>query len=290
MADTLDQMISSTSLGDVVALDFVNKFGYDINELLQILGVTRRVTLAQDQTVQTYKFNTKLADTTAVAEGDDIPLSTVEKVKDRSFAIGLNKYRKVTTLESIRKYGKTAAINDTDTKLLQLIQDSFKTKFYTYLATAPTKQTSETLQKALATGWAKAKSYFRGNVPIVSFVSPMDVANYLGDAQISSTAATPYGFTTLTNFLNQTVVVFDSLPAGTVYTTAVDNLVLANANVSSSDIASVFGFTSDESGLIGLTHDVNTTNLTTQTVIVEGIQLYTEVLDGVVATTLAPKA
>lgn len=291
MAYTLDQLVNSTSLGDVIALDFVNKFGYDIDELLQVLGITRRMTLSQDQKVQTYKFTTTMADTAAVGEGEDIPLSKVEKKLDREFAIALNKYRKVTSLEAIRKYGEAAAVNGTDTKLLQEIQDSFKTKFFDYLATAPTKQSATGLQQALALGWAKAKSYFRGNVPIISFVSPMDVATYMGDAPIISSTPTAYGFTILTNFLNQTVAVFDSLPAGTIYTTAAENIVLANANVTSSEIASTFNLTSDESGLIGITHDVNSTNLTKQTVIVEGTQLFTEVLDGVVATTITdPKA
>ena len=79
MADTLDQLVNSTSLGDVIALDFVNKYGYDIDELLQVLGVTRRMTLSQDQKVQTYKFTTKMAETAAVGEGEDIHLSSVTK-------------------------------------------------------------------------------------------------------------------------------------------------------------------------------------------------------------------
>lgn len=289
MADTIDQLVNSNSLGDVIAVDFVNKFGYDIDELLQVLGVTRRMTLSQDQKVQTYKFTTTMANIAAVGEGEDIPLSTVTKAKDREFAIALNKYRKITTLEAIRKYGKDAAVNQTDKKILEEIQDSFKTKFFSYLATAPTKQSATGLQQALSLGWAKAKGFFRGNVPIISFVSPMDVATYLGDAPIVSSTPTAYGFTILTNFLNQTVAVFDSLPAGTIYTTAAENIILANANVTTSEIASTFNFTGDESGLIGMLHDVNTTNLTTQTVIVEGTQLFTEVLDGVVATTITPK-
>lgn len=279
-------LTTTDGLGDIKSIDFVNLFGYSIEELLQVLGVTRRMTLSKDQKVQTYKWVRTMAANNAAGEGETIPLSKIERKKDRDFVIPLHKYRKVVSAEAIDRHGYDMAVNETDREILEEVQDSIKGQFFTYLGTAPTKQDAEGFQKALSLGWAKAKTFFRGNVPMVSFVSAMDVAKYLGEAPIQSGPSTAYGFTLLTGFLNQTVLVFDSIPEGKVYTTAVNNIVLANKDVSSSEMATTFGLTSDESGLIGVAHGNTLNNLTVETVAVEGIQLFTEVLNGVVETTI----
>lgn len=280
----------AADLGEVRSIDFVNLFGYSIQELLDVLGVTRRISLTGDQTIQTYKYETTMAADNAVGEGELIPLSKVKKVKGKTYTVPMHKYRKAVTAEAIRRVGSEAAINETDEKILEEIQEAIKGQFFTFLAAAPTTQTATGLQKALSLGWAKAKKFFKGNVSIISFVSADDVAEYLGDAPIQSGASTAYGFTLLTGFLNQTVVVFDNIPAGTVYTTAVNNLVLANMDVASSDMAREFELTTDQSGLIGVTHSTVKNNLTKETVAVEGVQLFAEIENGVVATTIEAAA
>lgn len=284
-----DNLTTTAGLGEIKSIDFVNLFGYSIDELLQVLGVTRRMSLTKDQKVQTYKWVRTMAADNAVGEGETIPLSKIERKKDRDFVIPFHKYRKVITAEAIDRHGYDMAVNETDREILEEIQDAIKSQFFAYLGTAPTKQDAEGFQEALALGWAKAKSFFRGNAPMISLVSAMDVAKYLGKAPIQSGPSTAYGFTLLTGFLNQTVAVFDNIPEGKVYTTALNNIVLANKDVSSSEMATTFGLTSDESGLIGVTHGNTLNNLTVETVAVEGIQLFTEVLNGVVETTIKEK-
>ncbi|MGY3766835.1 hypothetical protein ACWOAH_09950 [Vagococcus vulneris] len=279
-------IVTTDGLGEIKSIDFVNLFGYSIDELLQVLGVTRRMTLTKDEKVQTYKWVRTMAANNAVGEGETIPLSKVERKKDREFVVPLHKYRKVVTAEAIDRHGYDMAVNETDREILEEVQDAIKNQFFTYLGTAPTKQKATGLQSALSLGWGEAKKYFRGNVPMISFINPMDVAKYLGEAPIQSGASTDYGFTLLTGFLNQTVVVFDSIPEGKVYTTAVNNIVLANKDVSSSEMARTFNLTTEQSGLIGVTHGTTLNNLTVETVALEGIQLFTEVLNGVVETTI----
>lgn len=286
-ASTADaNLVTSAALGDIKSIDFVEMFGYSIQELLDVLGVTRRISLDRDQKIQTYKWTKTMAADNAVGEGELIPTSKVERKPDRDFTVPLHKYRKIVSGESIDRHGYDRAVNDTDGQILEEIQESIKGGFFTFLAAAPTKQDAEGLQKALSLGWGKAKTFFKGNVSIVSFVNAMDVAKYLGDAPIQSGASTAYGFTLLTGFLNQAVIVFDSIPEGKVYTTAVNNLVLASKNVGSSDLATTFGLTTDESGLIGVTHNATKNNLTVETVAVEGTQLFAEISNGVVETTI----
>lgn len=278
-------LITSTDLGNIKSIDFVNRYSYSIQGLLDVLGVTRRLPLSQDVKIKTYKWSvTKPAK--QVEEGETIPLTKVEKKEDKEYTVPFNKYRKVTTAEAIRRYGHDLAVNETDDKMLQDIQEDIKRTFFTFLSTAPTKQQVEGFQKALSLGWAKTKTFFPGNPQIVSFVSAMDVAKYLGDAPISSGASTDYGFTLLTGFLNQKVFVFDDIPEGKVYSTAIENIVFANQQVSGNDLEKAFNLTVDQSNLIGVTHSVITSNATIETLAFQGSTLFAEISNGVVETTI----
>ncbi|GGP07289.1 hypothetical protein [Oceanobacillus neutriphilus] len=280
-----EDLTTAGYLGEVRSIDFVTRFSSSIEELLQVLGVTRRLTLSQDGKIQTYKWEREL-NTDQVGEGEDIPLSRARKVKDKAYTVPFNKYRKVASAEAIHRHGYEYAVNQTDDEILGEIQGNIKDSFFTYLDTAPTTQDAAGFQKALALGWAKAKSLFPGNPSIVSFVSAMDVAKYLGDAPISSGASTAYGFTLLTGFLNQNVLVFDDIPEGKVYTTAVENIVFANQGVSGNDLARAFNLTTDQTGLIGVTHGPVLRNATIETVAFEGSTLFAEIPEGVVETAI----
>ena len=61
---------------------------------------------------------------------------------------------------------------------------------------------------------------------------------------------------------------------------------MANADVSSSDFAAEFELTTDQTGLIGVTHDTVKNNLTKETIAVEGVQLFAEIQNGVIETTI----
>jgi len=276
-------------LGEVRKIDFVNRFATSIDELLRVLGVTRRLPLTQDALIQTYKWETTLA-TEQVGEGEIIPLSKATKTPDKQYTVPFNKYRKVVSAEAIHRHGYNLAVNETDNKILGEIQENIKTSFFAFLATSPTKQEVDTLQKALSIGWAKAKTFFPGNPQIVSFVNAMDVAKWLGDGNINSGASTDYGFTLLKDFLNQNVFVFDGVPEGKVYTTAAENIVFASQDVSGNDLARAFELTTDPSGLIGVTHSRQTNNATVEMLAFEGSTLFAEILDGVVETTITEGA
>lgn len=111
-----DGLTVANDLGEVRSIDFVNLFGYSIEELLQVLGVTRRMTLTGDEKIQTYRYETTMAADNAVGEGELIPLSKVKKVKGPAYQVPLHKYRKAVSAESIRRVGSDAAINETDEK------------------------------------------------------------------------------------------------------------------------------------------------------------------------------
>ncbi len=283
MAD--QNLTTSDYLGEVRSIDFVNRFETSIDELLRVLGVTRRLGLSQDAIIQTYKWEKEL-NTEQVGEGEDINLSRARKVKDKTFTVPFNKYRKVASAEAIHRHGYNYAVNQTDDQILGEIQENIKGSFFSFLASAPTAQEAVGLQKALALGWGKARGMFPGNPGIISFVNAMDVAKWVGDGNINSGPSTAYGFTLLKDFLNQNVFVFDDIPEGKVYTTAEENIVFASQNVSGNDLAQAFNLTTDQSGLIGVTHSPTLRNATLETVAFEGSTLFAEIPEGVVETTI----
>ncbi|EAC8477284.1 hypothetical protein JH67_03005 [Listeria monocytogenes] len=283
----------AADLGEVKAIDFVNTFSNSIADLLQIMGVTRKIILNQDQKIVTYKTSVEKKDGN-VAEGETIPLSSVKREKDKEYEVSLKKYRKAVTLEAIRRVGKAQALDDTDNLLLYQIQNDVKSDFFTFLNTAPTTQSFSTLQMALSQGWAKTRNLFKefGSVPVIHFVNSFDVANYVGESSISSGPSTAFGFSLLQNFTGQgSVFIFDDVPQGQVYSTAANNIAWAYQSLSGNDLANEFNLTADQTGFIGMTRGTpRTDNATIETMILTGSKLFAEIPAGVVKTSIVAGA
>ena len=278
-------------LGEIKSIDFVNKFSKNINELLQLLGVTRRETLTNDLKIKTYKWAVEL-DGTNPAEGEIIPLSKVTRVLDKEYTVAWFKKRRVTTAEAIARHGAARAITESDNRIMREIQNGIKNDFFTFLKTKPAKVKGVGLQKALAQSWAKIATFneFEGS-PIVSFVSSLDVANYLGDTAVGAGASNVFGFTLLKNFLGmQNVLVMPSVPAGKIYTTAVENLVFAALDVNGGDLGGLFADYTDETGLIAATRGREISNLTYESVFFGANVLFAEIPEGVVEATIEAPA
>lgn len=284
-------LTTMADLGDIRSIDFVNKFSTNINELLTLLGVTRKMELSNDLKIQTYKWTTTL-DKTNPGEGETIPLSKVVRTKDKDYAVSWFKKRRATTAEAIARHGVARAITEADTRVMREIQNGFKETFFTFLKTNPTKVTGEGLQKALAQSWAKIATFneFDGS-PIVSFINPLDAANYLGDTKVGADASNVFGMTLLKNFLGmQNVIVLPSVPEGKIYTTAVENLVFAYLNVNGGDLGGMFADFTDETGLIGAGRQRQLSNLTYESVFFGANVLYAEIPAGVVEATITAPA
>ena len=272
-----------SDLGEIKSIDFVNRFETGIEELLTLLGVTRKQEMTNDLLIQMYKWDTDLKDGN-VAEGEDIPLSKATRAKDRNFQVAFNKWRRSVSAEAIARHGASRAITEADNKLLRAIQGGIKTKFVDFLKTSPTKVTEEGIQKALATSWGKLSTFeeFDG-AEFVSFVNPMDVAKYLGDTAVLSSATNVFGMTLLKNFLGaNNVVVLNAIPEGTIYSTAVDNIVLAYLNMTGSDLGGIFADFTDETGYISATRGKVLRNATYESLFMSALTLFPEIPQGVV--------
>lgn len=284
-----NKLTTMTDLGEIKSIDFVNKFSKNINDLLRLLGVTRRQELTNDLKIQTYKWTADV-DTTKTTEGETIPLSKMTRAKDQEYTVEWFKKRRAVSAEAIARHGASRAITEADTRLLREIQNGIKEDFLAYLKKTKTKVKGKSLQQALANSWGKLTTFneFEGS-PLVSFVNPLDVAEYLGNTAVASDASNVFGFTLLQNFLGmQNVIVMPSCPQGKIYTTAVENLVFAYLNVAGGDLGGLFADFTDETGLIGVARDRHLNNLTFESVFFGANVLFAEIPDGVVEATIEP--
>lgn len=279
----------TTKLAKAQSIDMANTFGNSVTKLLKMLKLEDKIVMPIGSTIKTYTSKVTL-DGTVVDPGDIIPLSKVDTEPGPAIELVWDKKRKAVTAEDIQKFGFEQAITDTDSKLLRELQRNIKKSFFAQLDKATTSVTGSGLQGALAIGWGTVQEKFEDDdVTTIAFVNPLDVADYLAKANI--TVQTAFGLKYVENFLGTDVVVMSTgVAKGTLYATASGNLKLAYASMSGGEMAKAFDFTTDESGLIGVSHDINKTRLTSETVTASAMALFAERLDGIAKVTIQPVA
>ena len=285
-----NNLTTTGSFAKAQSIDFVERFGSNLSKLTEALGVTRRMPVANGMTIKTYTSSVTMAQNSAVGEGETIPLSKVTTAPGPSIELTFKKYRKAASVESIQKHGYDQAIIESDEKLLREIQKGVRTDFFGFLATGTSTATATNLQGAFAQAWGKIQVLFEDDAAqTIVFVNPLDVADHIAAAGL--TIQTSFGLQYVKNFSGVDVVIINSsVPKGTVYATAPENIVLAYVQISSGEIDKAFDFTTEELGLIGVTHDIQKQNLTAETIALSGIKLFAERLDGVVKVTITPPA
>ena len=279
------KLIKKTDLARVREIDFTLMFTESLRKLTEALGVTRKVAKQAGTVLKTYKATGTLEDG-AVAEGDTIPLSKYTTEAVSYGEITLKKWRKATSAEAIIERGYDQAVGMTTERMLKDVQKSIRKDFFTFLGTGTGTATGAGLQAAQAQTWGKLQTLFEDDdIQAVHFINPLDIADYLATATI--TTQTAFGMTYIEDFLGMGKVFMNSsVPKGTIYSTAQDNLVLYYVPVNGADLNEAFSFTSDETGYIGIHEEPDYTNMTASDTVVNGMTLFAERLDGVVKTTI----
>ena len=279
--------VKEADLAKVRDVDFTERFSKGIDTLMAMLGVTRKQEKRAGEVLKVYKATGTL-ESGVVAEGEVIPLSKYQTTYEAIGEAVLNKWRKVTTAEAISSKGYGQAVNDTNDKMLNDIQKGVRTSFVNFLATGTGEVAGAGLQATLAQAWGKLQVLFEDTaVQSVYFMNPLDVADYLGGAQISTQTA--FGMSYIENFLGLgTVILASDVPKGKLYATAAENIVLYYIPVTSADMAQAFDLTSDATGLIGIHTGPTYDNLSAETVAASGVGLFAEKLDGIVVGTINP--
>jgi hypothetical protein len=278
-------LITKADLARVREIEVTLNFTESIKKLMEALSITRKISKQAGTVLKTYKATGTLA-SGVVAEGDLIPLSkyTTEAVTYKE--ITLNKWRKSTSAEAIVERGYDQAVEMTNDRMLKDVQKGIRTNFFNFLATGTGEASGATLQPALANAWGQLQVLFDDDeIESVYFVNPLDVAEYLGTASV--TTQTAFGMTYIENFLGLgTVFMNSSVPEGKFYATAKENLLLYYIPVNGADLDEVFNFTADDTGYIGVHEDAVYNRMTCDTVVINGMELMAERIDGVVVGTL----
>ena len=283
VTDAETNVIKKAQIAKVREIDFSLLFSENVKNLIKMLGVTRKIPVTAGTALKVLKVTGTLA-SGVVAEGDIIPLSQYSTTWTTVAEATLNKWRKATTAEAILKGGYDQAVNETNKKMLLDIQKGIRTQFVTMLATGTATAAGSGLQAALANAWGKMQVLFEDDaVEAVYFVNPMDVADYIGQANI--TGQTAFGMNYIENFLGLgTVIMTAAIPQGSFYATAKENIVCYYINVNEANgIGEAFDFTTDpETGFVGIHEDGNYTRMQEETVAISGITFFAERLDGVI--------
>ena len=282
-------MTAAADLEPAISIDCVSKITHNITELQKVLGITEMTPMAAGTAIKIYKME-QVNTPDQVAEGETINLTKINRVLARTVDLVLKKFRRNTAAEAIQKSGKDIAINQTDEKLISGIQKDIKKSFYEMLVAGTGEAEGTTLQNTLAAAWGKIKKFYEDeDATPIYFVSSEDLAEYLGNAQISLQQA--FGLSYIQDFLGLgTVVVSPTLAKGKVVATAKENLHGAYIPANSGDVATTFGLTSDSTGLVGMTHQAITSNATVDTLAMSGVVFYPELLDGVIVAEITPAA
>ena len=284
-----ENLIKKSDLVKAREIEFVTLFGESIKKLVEALGVTRKIPKQAGYTLKAYKATGTLQPGT-VAEGDLIPLSKYQTEAVSYAEIVLKKWRKATSAEAIVEKGYDQAVQMTTDRMLKDVQKGIRTDFFTFLATGTGTATGATFQAALAQAWGQLQVLFEDDsIEAIYFMNPLDVADYLATAQI--TTQTAFGMTYVENFLGLGTVIFDSkVPQGTIYATAKDNIVLYYVPVNGADLGNAFSFTADQTGLIGIHEEADYKHMTAEDTVMSGVVLFAERLDGIVKSTITPGA
>lgn len=279
-------LITKSDLARVREIDFTLMFTESVKKLMEALGVTRKIAKQAGTTLKTYKATGTLQSGT-VTEGDTIPLSKYKTEAVTYKEITLKKWRKATSAEAIIERGYDQAVDMTTERMLKDVQKGIRSDFFTFLATGTGTATGTTFQATLAQAWGQLQTKFEDDeIEAVYFMNPLDVADYLATANISTQTA--FGMTYVENFLGLGTVFFNSsVTKGKIYATAKENIVLYYVPVNGADLQEAFSFTSDETGYIGIHEEPDYTNMTASDTVVNGMVLFAERLDGIIVGTIS---
>lgn len=282
-ADT--NLIKKADLAKAREVEFTYMFSENVKKLLEALGVTRKIAKQAGTTLKAYKATGTL-ENGAVAEGDTIPLSKYKTEPVTFGEITLKKWRKATSAEAITERGYDQAVEMTTDRMMKDVQKSIRADLFTFLATGTGVASGTGIQATLAQAWGQLQVKFEDDaIESVYFVNPLDIADYLADAEISTQTA--FGMTYVENFLGLGTVIFNSsVPKGKIYATAKENIVLYYIPVNGADLGEAFEFTSDETGYIGIHEVPDYTNMTASDTVINGMVFFAERLDGVVVGTI----
>lgn len=281
--------IMKADVARVRMIDFNYQFTGSLRKFMEAMGITRKIAVQEGSALKALKVTGTLQ-SGVVAEGELIPLSHYETEEVSVGEAVLHKWRKGTTAEAILKGGYEQAVGMTTDGMVKDVQKKIRGDLFTFMGTGTGKASGTGLQAALAAGWGQLQVLWEDDaVETVYFLNPLDVADYLGTAQV--TMQTAFGMSYIENFMGLgTVFLTSAVAKGKYYATAKQNIVAYYINVASGDIARAFSLTTDETGYIGIREYPDEDHARVMDLVMSGVTFFPERLDGIVVGTISASA
>lgn len=273
-------------------IDFVSRFGDNMDALREILGIMRPIRKAPGTQLVSYTATVAL-ESGEVPAGAVIPYSKTTMTKVAQEELTIEKYAKAVPIEDVNAYGAQLAVEKSDNAFLNALQNKVLTRFYAFLNTGSLTGTEATWQMALAMAKGMVLDKYnklRKTVSnVVGFANVLDFYEYLGGAQI--TVQTQFGLTYVKDFMGYSTLFLLSDPdvaRGKVIALPVENIDLYYVDPSDSEFAALgLDYTvQGETNLIGFHANGNYSTAVGESFAIMGVTLWAEFLDGIAVVTV----
>lgn len=271
-------------------IDFVTSFTRNIQQLLDILGISRPIEKANGTLLYRNTVNGTLKDGN-VGEGEKVPFSNFKVSGDPVGSVAIRKYAKAVTLESIAEHGYERAVTLSDEEFKVQLQNIILNDFYSFLLTGTLTSTEKDFQMAMSMAAGRVRHKFqtigRAITGVAEFVNTLDVYRYIGGANIS--VQTAFGMNYVKDFMGIDYLFFCSeIPQGTVVATPVNNIVPYYVNPANSEFARAgLVYTVDSQlPMIGVHVKGDYDHVQSECYALMGIKLFAEYIDAVSVVTV----
>lgn len=276
-------------------VDFATRFTSNWDALRDIMGVMRPIRKTPGTRLVSYKATVdgELNGGTSVGEGEEIPFTKL-KVEPVSYGdIVIAKHARSVPIEAVAKFGARVAVQRSDEAFLNAIQSKILADFYEFLLTGTLTRTETTWQRGLAMAKAavldKFASMDRDVTEVVGYANILDAYDYLGDKDITVQSA--FGLNYVKDFLGYRVVFLlpeKYIGRGKVIALPVENIDMYYIDPSDDDFSQL-GITfrvTGETNLIGVHVEGDYHRVTGDMVVIYGVKLWAEYLDGIAVVTV----
>lgn len=271
-------------------IDFVTSFTRNIQQLLDILGISRPIEKANGTMLYRNTVTGTLKDGN-VPEGEETPFSNFKVKSEPVGPVAIKKYAKAITIENIadNNYERTVTLSDEEFK--NQLQNVVLDDFYSFLLTGTLTSTEKDFQMAMSMAAGRVRHKFqdmgRQVTGIAEFVNTLDIYRYIGSGNI--TVQTAFGMNYVQNFMGIDFLFFSSeIPEGTVAATPVNNIIPYYVNPANSEFARAgLVYTADPTlPMLGFHTEGNYNRAQSESYALMGIKLFAEYIDAVAVVTV----